>query len=479
TDAHEIAVTRPLTNIPLQERFIQVHLENSGGEVITVIINTENVYVVGYLFGPASRPTLYYLDDIPREELFQAFLSQQYNYSPLGFAGNYRSLPDREKTELEHGTLNDAIRNLYYRHSQPSLLLVIIQMVSEAARIRARSMENRWSDLSQQIQWSGVMRQAALALMLYRCNPKAIRMPVPVAVGADEQCLWMLWTFKSDGTIRSNGKCLTANGYASGDYIWIFDCDKAEPEATKWVLYKSGTIMNPRSGLVIAAESSTQRTVLNVAEDNNSSRQQWALYGDSNIRLYSDRTLCVTSNGHESSDSIFLLKGQGSGDEGWTFMADGTILNPNARLFMDVQNSDVSLKEIILGTRCYTSGRESIEYNVVIVCWFIGCHKVQAVVSSTSCRLVCLSCSKHAQLDCVLKSVKSLISSDCPLNKERGVVKVHNHVSKMEIGISIDGGIIDFKNLKFKDWGLGLFVLFFGIDPSGYGFRVVDLDTSG
>nr|GEX46061.1 hypothetical protein [Tanacetum cinerariifolium] len=30
--------------------------------------------------------------------------------------------------------------------------------------------------------------------------------------------------------------------------------------------------------------------------------------------------------------------------------------------------------------------------------------------------------------------------------------KEDNHVSKMQIGISIDGGIIDFKNLKFKDW---------------------------
>nr|GEX68853.1 hypothetical protein [Tanacetum cinerariifolium] len=30
--------------------------------------------------------------------------------------------------------------------------------------------------------------------------------------------------------------------------------------------------------------------------------------------------------------------------------------------------------------------------------------------------------------------------------------KEDNHMSKMEIGISIDGGIIDFKNLKFKDW---------------------------
>ncbi|GKB67589.1 retrovirus-related pol polyprotein from transposon TNT 1-94, partial [Tanacetum coccineum] len=40
-------------------------------------------------------------------------------------------------------------------------------------------------------------------------------------------------------------------------------------------------------------------------------RQQWALYGDGTIRLYSDCTLCVTSNGHESLDNIILLKCQG------------------------------------------------------------------------------------------------------------------------------------------------------------------------
>ncbi|KAL8241917.1 hypothetical protein R6Q59_012219 [Mikania micrantha] len=323
---------------------------------------------------------------------------------------------------------------------------------------RAISMENRWSDLSEQIQSSGesgvflrtilvrsldneivairsvvgVMRQAALALMLYQCNTKAIRMPVPVAVGADEQCpygepttnvvgrdgqcmdvkdnvynnknaiiLWacgnaqrnQLWTFKTDGTIRSNGKCLTTNGFIAGSSIVIFDCDKAVPEATQWILYNAGTIMNPKSGLVIAAESSTQGTMLRVAKDNNSSRrawsagnytqatinyisgfremclqanganahvwlancvigsepmQQWALYSDSTIRLFSDRNLCVTSNGPESLARIILLKCQGSGNQRWTFMADGTILNPNARLVMDVRGSDVSLHEIIL-----------------------------------------------------------------------------------------------------------------------------------
>nr|GEV37835.1 type 2 ribosome-inactivating protein precursor [Tanacetum cinerariifolium] len=152
-------------------------------------------------------------------------------------------------------------------------------------------------------------------LMLYQCNSKAIKMLVPVAVGAGEQCLDgepivniierdrqcvyvkdeqynngnpiilcacenvkgnQLWTFKSNGTIRLNGKCLTTYGYASGNYLMIFDYDTAVPEATKWILYNAGTIMNPRSGLFIAAETFTQGTVLTVAKDNNSFRLAWS-----------------------------------------------------------------------------------------------------------------------------------------------------------------------------------------------------------
>lgn len=444
---------------------------------------------MGYLVArPTIRPSLYYLEDIPRQELLQDFPSPQYNHVPLGFAGNYQSLGNREHRELGHGALNAAISYLYYGNSQRIGLLVIIQMLPEAVRIRymehlvrrnmlednpnfipdprAIEMQNSWSSLSGEVQWSGdsgifrtpvpirnelnqvflitsvvsLLRQAALALMLYRgCTPKAgltIRMPVPVPVvaavggaidlcpdvpttniiGRDGLCvdvrdgkyhdgnsiiLWpcgnaqlnQLWTFRSDGTIRSNGKCLTTYGYAPGNYIMIYDCDLAVREASQWFLYNAGTIMNPKSGLVIAAESSTQGTTLTVAEDNNSSRQawspgnytqptityitgfgemclqgngannrvwlancvfrteprqQWALYGDGTIRLYSDSTLCVTSDGHSSSDSIILLRCQGWGNQRWTFMPDGTILNPNARLVMDVRQSNVSLQNIIL-----------------------------------------------------------------------------------------------------------------------------------
>ncbi|PWA87193.1 ribosome-inactivating protein [Artemisia annua] len=490
TNAHGIPMTRPRTNVPLQERFIQVELRAGDQESITVIFDTADVWVVGYIIIDRGRPTLRYLNQVPTE-LFLAFPRPHYNHDPLRLDGNYNHLPSRSGTPLGHGALNVAISNLYYGHAahQPRALLVIIQMVAEAVRIRyveqlvvqhmrqnpfpyrdfnldftAISLENRWSALSEEIQRSGVrgifrraieiqnalnqivrienvqesLHQAALALMLYTCNnPRPIiRTLFPVAVGADERCddpygepttniigrnglcvdvkikdyyhdgaatmLWpcgnakrdQLWTFKSDGTIRSNGKCLTTYGYSPGNYIMIYDCDRAEPDATKWYLSNVGTIINPRSGLAIAAETSTQGTELALAENNNSSRQawsarnysqptinyisgfrgmclqangfngsvwledcyiwtmpssqQWALYGDSTIRLYSNRTLCVTSKGPNSWDQIILLECQGSENQRWTFMADGTILNPNARLVMDVRESDVTLQEIIL-----------------------------------------------------------------------------------------------------------------------------------
>nr|GEZ09696.1 ribosome-inactivating protein [Tanacetum cinerariifolium] len=199
TDVHRISVTRPPENIPLQERFVQVQLKNGGEELIIVIIDTVNVYLVGYLSGSTLRPTLYYLDDIPREELLQAFPSTDYTHSRLGFSGNYGSLPDRDRIELRHSALNYAIINLYYGRSQPSVLL-------------------------------GHKPQ--------------------------EQ---MVGSIPADPMVRP--------------------------------------------------------------------------------------TVPTHIDGHESLDSIILLKCQGWGNQRW---ADGTILNPNAPLVMDVQSSDMSLQDIIL-----------------------------------------------------------------------------------------------------------------------------------
>ncbi|KAF7113331.1 hypothetical protein RHSIM_RhsimUnG0137100 [Rhododendron simsii] len=200
------------------------------------------------------------------------------------------------------------------------------------------------------------------------------------------------WTFRTDGTIRSLGKCMTAYGYSPGDYVMIFDCETAVQDATKWSLSTDGTITNHHSGLVLTANEPAWGTTLTVEtnihaasqgwrvveevyptvttiigfndlcmQTNNDNtrvwlescvdrrqQQQWALYGDGTIRVNSDHNLCLTSDGHSSSDVIIVLRCQGWGNQRWVFHTDGTILNPNAKLVMDVRRSDVSLRQIIL-----------------------------------------------------------------------------------------------------------------------------------
>ena len=199
------------------------------------------------------------------------------------------------------------------------------------------------------------------------------------------------WTFHTDGTIRSLGKCMTTYGYSAGSYVMIYDCDTAVPDATKWAFSTDGSITNPRSGLVLTAQSAAQGTTLTVETNIHAARQgwsggdveptvtsimgykdmclqanndntrvwlescekgkqqqRWAFYSDGTIRVNSSRNLCLTSDGHSSGVVIIILECQGWGNQRWVFKNDGSILNPNAKLVMDVKNNDVSLHLIIL-----------------------------------------------------------------------------------------------------------------------------------
>nr|BAD93340.1 lectin [Sambucus racemosa subsp. sieboldiana] len=200
------------------------------------------------------------------------------------------------------------------------------------------------------------------------------------------------WTFYEDGTIRSMGKCMTANGLNSGSNIMIFNCSTAVENAIKWEVTIDGSIINLSSGLVMTAPSAASRTILllenniyaasqgwTVSNDvkpivasivgykemclqangeNNgvwmedcevtSLQQQWALFGDRTIRVNSSRGLCVTSNGYNSKDLIITLKCQGLPSQRWFFNSNGAIVNPNSTLVMDVRASNVSLREIII-----------------------------------------------------------------------------------------------------------------------------------
>ncbi|GKD97150.1 ribosome-inactivating protein [Tanacetum coccineum] len=261
TDVRGIAVTRPPTNITFQECFIQVQLENGGGDVITAFPNTA------------------------------------YTHRAIGFDGSYSTLGNKQETKLGHDALNNAITNLFNErstsNSKKRALLVIIQMVAEAVRIR-------WSDPSEQIQWSGEsgvflkeiqVQKATKFVILYTAgtimNPRIMPCHRQLTIAEEDnnssRQAWSAGNYTQPTINYISGfreMCLQANG--ANALVWLANC-------------------------VIGTEP----------------RQQ--LYGDRTIWLYSDRTLCVTSDGDDSLDSIILLKCQGSGNQRWTFMADGTI----------------------------------------------------------------------------------------------------------------------------------------------------------
>nr|1CE7_B Chain B, PROTEIN (RIBOSOME-INACTIVATING PROTEIN TYPE II) [Viscum album]2MLL_B Chain B, PROTEIN (RIBOSOME-INACTIVATING PROTEIN TYPE II) [Viscum album] len=188
-----------------------------------------------------------------------------------------------------------------------------------------------------------------------------------------------LWTIKRDGTIRSNGSCLTTYGYTAGVYVMIFDCATAVGEATVWQIWGNGTIINPRSNLVLAASSGIKGTTLTVqtldytlgqgwlAGNDTAPREvtiygfndlcmesgggsvtvetcssgkadKWALYGDGSIRPEQNQAQCLTSGGDSVAGvNIVSCSGAASGQR-WVFTNEGAILNLKNGLAMDVAN---------------------------------------------------------------------------------------------------------------------------------------------
>ncbi|KAI8548689.1 hypothetical protein RHMOL_Rhmol07G0293500 [Rhododendron molle] len=483
-DVTGIPVLPSRSSVLDSRRFVLVDLTNYDGNTITVAIDVVDVYVVAFRI----RNQAYFFLDAPNASatLFSEITNP--NRHTLRYTGNYGDLErlsgrSREQTHLGLNNLDGAISGLWRSGASDtqvgSSFLVIIQMVSEAARFShveyvvrrsitrvesflpdpgMLSLENEWSSLSAAGQNSrdGVILnpvtlqnvrhepyvvenvqtliRVGLLLMLYRCPPgprsddAILNLPFSTVgectgvlnstrriSGRDGLCvdvrngqnndgnpiqLWpcgqqsnQQWTFQTDGTIRSLGKCMTTSDYKIGAYVMIYDCETAKPDATKWSLSSDGTITNPRTGLVLTADKSGEGTTLTLetnihaarqgwrvgetvnptvttiigftdlcmqANSNENSgvwlescvdgrqQQQWALYGDGTVRVHSNRDLCLSSNSHFSSALIIILRCQGWGNQRWVFNADGTILNPNAKLVMDVKDSNVSLRQIIL-----------------------------------------------------------------------------------------------------------------------------------
>ncbi|XP_027352686.1 abrin-a-like [Abrus precatorius] len=479
---HDIPVLRDPTTVEESHRYITVELSNSDTESIEVGIDVTNAYVVAYRAGTQS----YFLRDAPASASDYLFTgTDQYS---LPFNGTYGDLvswahQSREEIYLGLHALTHGISFLRSgsndNEEKARTLIVIIQMVSEAARFRyisnrvgvsirtgttfqpdpaMISLENNWANLSGGVQQSvqgtfpnpvtlrNICNEpvivdslshptvAVLALMLFVCNPPnanqspllirsiaeksetCVPMEPTVRIGGrDGMCvdvfdnayndgnsiiMWkckdqleenQLWTLKRDKTIRSKGKCLTTYGSDPGNYVMIYDCTLAVPDATYWDIWDNGTIINSKSALVLSAESSSMGGTLTMQKndyrmrqgwrtgndtspfvtsivgyldlcmeahesnmwladcDSNKKEQQWALYPDGSIRPVQNTNNCLTSEDHKQGATIVMMGCSNAwASQRWVFKSDGTIYNLYDDMVMDVKGSDPSLKQIIL-----------------------------------------------------------------------------------------------------------------------------------
>ncbi|XP_027352709.1 agglutinin-1 [Abrus precatorius] len=478
-----IPVLRDPSTVEEPNRYVTAELSYSDTVSIQLGIDLTNAYVVAYRAGSES----FFFRDAPASASTYLFTgTQQYS---LPFDGNYDDLEkwahqSRQRISLGLEALRQGIKFLRSGASDDEeiarTLIVIIQMVAEAARFRyisklvvisltnraafqpdpsMLSLENTWEPLSRGVQQSvqdtfpqnvtliNVRQErvvvtslshpsvSALALMLFVCNPpNANQSPLLIRSvveqskicsshyeptvrigGRDGLCvdvsdnaynngnpiiLWkckdqlevnQLWTLKSDKTIRSKGKCLTTYGYAPGNYVMIYDCSSAVAEATYWDIWDNGTIINPKSGLVLSAESSSMGGTLTVQKNDYRMRQgwrtgndtspfvtsiagffnlcmeahgnsmwldvcditkeeqQWAVYPDGSIRPVQNTNNCLTSEEHKQGATIVMMGCSNAwASQRWVFKSDGTVYNLYDDMVMDVKSSDPSLKQIIL-----------------------------------------------------------------------------------------------------------------------------------
>ncbi|KAJ4838260.1 hypothetical protein Tsubulata_048340, partial [Turnera subulata] len=88
-----------------------------------------------------------------------------------------------------------------------------------------------------------------------------------------------LWTFKKDGTIRSNNYCLkTYGGCPSHNYIMLIECPEHPSDTfAHWELRQDGTVLHYLTGLVLTARSAAEGSLgtLTVDVDKKAPGQGW------------------------------------------------------------------------------------------------------------------------------------------------------------------------------------------------------------
>ncbi|XP_065867673.1 ribosome-inactivating protein cucurmosin-like [Euphorbia lathyris] len=189
SDSHGIPLLRKKSEITSKNEYLQVDLINYDTQLnITLAITVVNVYVIGFKSGGKS----FFLSDAPSNAINLLFGGT--SKTTLKLDTNYQSLGDRSRVGLGIGPLKKAINALNnfngaVSDSLKESLLVVIQMVAEAARFKyiekqidnyllgeykpksdTLSLENSWDALSTQIQESSTAGKFKTPVTLQYAN---------------------------------------------------------------------------------------------------------------------------------------------------------------------------------------------------------------------------------------------------------------------------------------------------------------------
>ncbi|KAJ4838336.1 hypothetical protein Tsubulata_048528 [Turnera subulata] len=130
----------PSTKVTGLDRFGLVKLNYTSQVSVSLIIDVNNIYVVGfYSNNPKATPqkAYYYFTGDPTYKDASQLFDSDTKVESLGYGGNYGALGGRSGVDLVRPPLISAIEELYYRKSRAawkSKLVVVIQMISEFVR---------------------------------------------------------------------------------------------------------------------------------------------------------------------------------------------------------------------------------------------------------------------------------------------------------------------------------------------------------
>ncbi|KAK9136060.1 hypothetical protein Syun_015390 [Stephania yunnanensis] len=372
--SHGIPRLRDPTTVPDSERYILVEIAESRGQTVTFAIDVTNVYVVGYRVG---NQRYFFTESQPNAP--DLLFTDATVTSPNRRSSNYNALENRVRVGKKNLTRKDiplslqvllgAISTLTSEPENPRSILIVIQMISEAARYweiesRVRNgefypddymidLETNWGSLSRQIQISDFLAFeteitignriadnvnsfviAGLYLMLFVCNnnPTAstttrstntsfdvshLRPNLLGVGGADDQ------TCKHSVDPRTrimgrNGMCVDVEKfiYLDDNPIVLFPCKTSDFKNQFWTLGKNGRIQSLEKCLAASGTTPGSSVVIHECETLDDTALRWAMsYTGELVNAHSG--LALTAKDGTSTSKLTLEENDSSSFQTW------------------------------------------------------------------------------------------------------------------------------------------------------------------